>query len=636
MENQNTNISNLNMNIEEEELKYNRGILIGVLAALIVFPSIVLGILYNVDAGFRQNADNFISTLPGPLGDSKRNDLTPEERASRVSYLSDHYLKINEDSAVDKLYIIKQDDLKLYRDIIAQMSAKNAKQTSSIVEKIRNKEMKDGDLLVKAYNEALNIENDEISLDAAQIEQAELIIAKNQIKSRIGEQGIEDVLNAISNEKLANVLFYMDEIEKNFILGKLNKEKAKEVKNIVDTLKYEQDNLKEIANILNKKPVNDAINYIETNQDLSPEQLAEIFDHMDLTKASKVAAGIKDKERLDDALFQLTILERLNDNSDGKAKDISELVDFITEYDTKVSELVQFYRKVEPQKAAKVFEKMLDNNRDVSVLELNDPTGIGEKLFKTTDRKIALDVLGGMRPKDVSNIITNMTDEYAQDFTKYFSQPERAIDADGEVAQVGEDGYIYGDNGKISLKVSFDDDNIDILGKEFKQRAGDLASSFNTMNTDELVKIVDKMMKGDDFSRRTIVGVLYEMDSAKRATLLDSLPTGTGATISSMMTTGNFNKTYPTSQYETLDKVSGELAKVYNEMEPIPLARMIKRTYDDAYDYEDTTTLNSLIRILEKVNPDVLSPALDLLNPDMSMEITDLIYRYKNTKEVNQ
>ncbi|NLM05392.1 MAG: hypothetical protein GX219_00515, partial [Tissierellia bacterium] len=461
-------------------------------------------------------------------------------------------------------------------------------------------------------------------------------IAKNQVKSRIGEQGFEDVLNALSNEKLADILFYMDEIEKKFILGKLDREKAKEVQNILDTLKYEQDNLKEIANILNKKPINDAINYIETNQDLTSEQLAEIFDHMELTKAAKVAAGVKDKERLDDAMFQLTVLERLKDNDDGKAKDISELVDFISEYNEKILELVAFYRKVEPQKAAKVFEKMLDNNKDVSVLKLNDPTGLGEKLFKTTDRKIALDVLGGMRPKDVSNIITNMTDEYAQDFTTYFSQPERAIDADGEVVQTDNEGNIYGDNGKISLKVSFNDDNIDILGKEFRQRAGDLAQSFNTMDTEELVKIVDKMMKGDEFSKRTIVGILYEMEPAKRAALLDNMSTGTGATISSMMTTGNFEKSFTTSQYETLDKVSAELAKVYNEMDNLSLARMIKRTYDDAYDYEDTTTLNSLIRILEKVDPAVLSPALDLLNPDMSMEITDLIYKYKNTKEVNQ
>ncbi|NMA49390.1 MAG: hypothetical protein GX947_06420, partial [Tissierellia bacterium] len=77
MEKREINTVNLNMNLEEEELNSNRSILIGVLVALIIFPMIVLGILYNLNPGFRQNADNFISTLPGPIGASKRNKLTP-------------------------------------------------------------------------------------------------------------------------------------------------------------------------------------------------------------------------------------------------------------------------------------------------------------------------------------------------------------------------------------------------------------------------------------------------------------------------------------------------------------------------------------------------------------------------------
>lgn len=599
--------------------------------SLLLLPVLVLGIVYNINSEFREKADRFLSALPGPIGSSKRNELTSEERVEKINYLADFYTEIEEETAVDKLYIIKQDDERLYRDIITTMSAINTVRTNEIIEKIRAREL-NKDLLVQSYDEVQGKRQEEYQKIADRINKADLLVAKKELQNRMEDSNFSEVLIHINDARLSEVLFYLDDIEANYVLGRMEKNKKNRVTDQLQVLRYNDDNLKETAEILNKKPTNDAVTYIETNVELSKEQLAAIFYHMDIAKAARIASGINDKSRLDEALFELTVLERLYDTDEDKAKDISELVDYISEYNRKVDDLVSYYKKLSPEKAASIFEKMIKNPNTVSILSLEDSNGEKEKLFKTTDRIVALDVASKMRPKNLSAIMDQMPDDVAKQFTTLLAHPDRAV-TEGDSEGQEYDSTRRKDN--ISLSVDFKGDNAGVLSDEFGQRTTDLAKSFDTMAPQDAANVINKLLNGDLNNKKTLVAILSKMTPSSLGNVLASLPKGVSATISNMLATDDYGKMFYNPTFEMLDKSAKELASFYNEMQPIPLARLIKKTYDDSYDFEDPNKLDSLVRILDNMNEKKLSEALDLLNPEVAMEITDLIHKYSQKKEVN-
>ncbi len=617
----------INSSTDKSGMKY----LIILFLSLLLLPALVLGIVYNINPGFRDKADHFLAALPGPLGNSKRNEMTSEERYEKVRYLAQYYIDIEQETAVDKLYIIKQEDERLYRDIITTMSTMNVSRSNEIIDKIRAREL-NKDLLVQSYDEAQGQVNEEHQKIADQINKADLLVAKKEVMERLDRSDVSDVLNRVNDNRLAEILFYLDEIETNYLLSKMEKNKKNRVIDELQVLQYNDDNLMETAEILNKKPTNDAVSYIQSNSDLTKEQLAAIFYHMDIAKAAKIAVGLQDKNLLDDALFHLTILERLHENEDGKAKDISELVDYISEYNKKIDDLVSYYKKLSPTKAASVFEKMINNSDTISVLELQEPSGNKEKLFKTTDQIVALDVASKMRPKNLSEIMDQMPDDVAKKFTTLLAHPDRAIFEDNSKENEGEK---IAKTDKITLSVDFKGGNFGVLSDEFSKRTADLAKTFDSMTPEGAGKVVNKFLNGDLNNKKTLIAILSKMQSASLAKLLSSLPKGESTTISNMLATEDYDTVFYNPTLETLDRSAKDLANFYNEMQPIPLARLIKKTYDDSYDFQDAGKLDSLVRILENMNQKKLSEALDLLNPEVSMEITDLIHKYSQRKEVN-
>ena len=591
---------------------------------MLIIPILIIAVLYNVNANFRNTVNMIKSPVISKLNDRK---LTPEERKKRVDYLAKRYTESSEQTAVDKLYTIKKEDGSLYQDILSAMNAKNPKKTKAIVEKIRSKEL-NKDFLVRNYEEAVGVAGEELATQAKALEKSDLLPAKEEIRRKIHDSDVGKLISLLSSKKLAEVLYYRTEPESADLLRKLDDQKALEVRAEMETLKYNRENLKSTAGILEKKPISDAVSYINSHPELTAEQLAVILENLSLPKAASVAARVSDRNRVDDAFYQLSLLERLLEKDEGRASDISDLVDYISEYEKKINELVSYYKKVEANVAAPIFEKLLNNNKDVSVLTVSDPSGLGEKLFKTTDRKVALDVASRMKPKNVSEIISVMDSNIAALFTELLAHPDRAI--------VHENSEGDKDNSRIKLDVSFNDGNISALSQEFSKRAKDLASAFDKMTPKELSKLVRLMLSGTPSNKRTIANILSKVKADTMAKLLEALPQGDRTTLSNLMVTDNTEQSFATDSFETADKMSEELAAVYNKMGATPLATLIKRTVDDAYDYEETGNLETLVRVLEKMSPEVLSPALDLLNPDMSGEITDLIYKYKQKREVRE
>lgn len=187
----------------------------------------------------------------------------------------------------------------------------------------------------------------------------------------------------------------------------------------------------------------------------------------------------------------------------------------------------------------------------------------------------------------------------------------------------------------IRLTVDFNGNQSGPLGDAFGQRTTDLAKTFDAMPPEDAAKIIKKLLNGDLNNKKTMVSILSAMTPSSLGNVLATLPQGVSATISNMLATEDYGKMFYNPTFEVLDKSAKDLATFYNEMQAIPLARLIKKTYDDSYDFEDPNKLDSLVRILDNMDDKKLSEALDLLNPEVAMEITDLIHKYSQKKEVN-
>ena len=102
----------------------------------------------------------------------------------------------------------------------------------------------------------------------------------------------------------------------------------------------------------------------------------------------------------------------------SKTIDISEAIQFVSEYNRKIDELVIVYEKMSPDAIAKIVENMMDNTKTVTSLEI-DSTSI----YEISDSTIILDVLSRMKKPTVSKIINNMSTKKATQLTQLLAKP---------------------------------------------------------------------------------------------------------------------------------------------------------------------------------------------------------------------
>src|SRR5699024_10967034 len=99
-------------------------------------------------------------------------------------------------------------------------------------------------------------------------------------------------------------------------------------------------------------------------------------------------------------------------------KEIGKSMEFITEYNDKVSNLVSIYEKMRPDKIANIAEKMLNNDSTVTILEIQ-----ADPVFKISDASLMVDILSRMNNKTLAKIMDSMNDRRASLLTQELAKP---------------------------------------------------------------------------------------------------------------------------------------------------------------------------------------------------------------------
>ena len=142
------------------------------------------------------------------------------------------------------------------------------------------------------------------------------------------------------------------------------------------------------------------------------EELGYIYKNLSVLKSAEILSKIEEDTFIEELFSAIRKEEELNRDEESITNEISKSIQFITEYNKKIDDLVSIYNNMSPDKVAKIVEQMISNDTTVTALEIDS-----EPVFEISDASIIIDVLARMRNKTLSNIMDYMNNDNATTLT---------------------------------------------------------------------------------------------------------------------------------------------------------------------------------------------------------------------------
>ncbi|NLW22282.1 MAG: hypothetical protein GXY88_03350 [Tissierellia bacterium] len=408
-------------NLELEKKKRPRKWLI-LVTVFIIIPLAILSLIYFNNVNFRSRVNNLLGKLPGVTGEYFRTIPTEEEREDKKLFLADYFLSLDPKIAADKLYIVKKDDERLYSEIVRLMNSKAPSKTEEIIKLIRNMELRK-DLLFSIHDEIQEEKRSQFMEEVNRLESQDLLLTINEIENRIEmdsafEEKLPDLIALMDESRAADILFYIDEGIKDGILYSLSNDKKTSLESKISEKMIKQNNLIDLAAFYELKPVEVAIEEIGNTENYSVDELALIYKNLSVLKSGEILSKLDDDDFIQDLFTSIRRIEDLMGEEASITNEISKSIQFLTEYNRKIDDLVLVYEKMNPDRVAKIVEQMIDNNATVTALEINS-----EPVLEISDASIAIDVLSRMKNKSVSNIMNYISTDKASRLTQLLAKP---------------------------------------------------------------------------------------------------------------------------------------------------------------------------------------------------------------------
>lgn len=388
------------------------------LICLIAVPLAIVSIIYNSNKSFKNNVNSLLTKMPGVVGEYFKNYPTETERNEKISYLSSHFMNLDSNIAADKLYIIKKDDEKLYVDIIRGMNSISVSKTEDIVVKVRNMELRK-DLLFSIYDEAQKEENERFLSEVARFEKQDILTSLLETEKRFADREFLKIIGEVKEEKLGEVLYYIDPDIRNYILDTFKEGKKTLIEGIIYEKTNEVNTLVDIAKVYETKPIDVAINAIGNTDNYSQYKLGVIYKNLSILKSAELLSNIKDEEFIEGLFASIMREEELTKSDTNITGDISKAMEFLNEYGNKIEDLVAIYEKMSPEKVAKIVEKMMQNTNTITSFELS-----ADEVYELSDSIIIVDVLSKMKNQTLSKVLDFMEPDKASQITRLLAKPK--------------------------------------------------------------------------------------------------------------------------------------------------------------------------------------------------------------------
>lgn len=386
--------------------------------SLIAIPIAIISLIYTSNKSFKNKVNNLLSNIPGSVGEHFKNYPTEIEKNEKISYLSKYYINLDSNTAADKMYIIKKDDEKLYTDIIREMNSISISKTEEIIIKVRNMELRK-DLLFSIYDDAQKEERERFLSEVTRFEKQDILTSLLETEKRFADKDFLQIIDEVKIEILGEVLYYIDFDIRNYILDTFKPEKKMQIENTIYEKTNEIKTLIDIAKVYETKPIDVAIGAIGNTDNHSIYNLGIIYKNLSILKSAELLSNIKDEKFIEELFASIMREEELTKSDTNVTSDISRAMEFLSEYGSKIDDLVAIYGKMSPDKVAKIVEQMIKNTTTITSFELNS-----EQIYELSDSVIIIDVLSKMKNQTLSKVLDFMEPENASQVTRLLARPK--------------------------------------------------------------------------------------------------------------------------------------------------------------------------------------------------------------------
>ena len=409
--------TNIEDNIEIKKKKRPKWKLI-LLLIFVIIPLAIVSILYNSNISFKTNLNSKLSKMPGVVGEYFKNYPTESEKNAQIDYLSNYFVNLDPNIAADKIYIIKKEDEKLYIDLIRGMNSISTGKTEEVVLKVRNLELRK-DLLFSVHDEAKQDEKDNFLSEVSRIERQDILTTVLEVEKRFADREFLKILNEVRLEKMGEILYYTDVDIRNYIVDSFQNDRKIRIEGILYEKTNEENMLIDIAKLYETKPIEASIKAIGNTENYPIEKLGTIYKNLSVLKSAELLSNIKDENFVEELFSSIMREEELTKSDTNITSDISQSMEFISEYQARIKDLVTIYEKMSPDKVARIVEKMMINTDTITSFELNS-----EEIYSLSDSVIIVDVLSKMKNQTLSKIFDFMEAEKASKITQLLAKPK--------------------------------------------------------------------------------------------------------------------------------------------------------------------------------------------------------------------
>ncbi len=411
-------------NMENIKQKKSWKVRLMLIILVIILLLSILTFLYFNNKSFNSKANNILSKLPGALGEYfySSSDSDDVDSEYKKEYLANHFLSLDSNTAADKLYIIKGEDEKLYAEIIRIMNSNSPTKTSEIITMVRNRGQSKN-ILSSIYDEVKDSNESKFLDEVNRLENQDLLNTINEITKRVEKDkefrdNISEIFTVMDEEKAAEILYYLDESLKDDILFSLEDNIRSTIEAKLSAKKAEYLKLVDLASLYEVKPVETAVEEIGNTEIYTIDELGTIYRNLSILKSAEILSKVDDDDFIQELFNSIRKQEELSGDEKSITGEISKTIQFMSEYNKKIDDLVSVYEKMNPNKVAKIVEKMMENDTTVTHLEI-----FSESAYEITDSTIVIDVLSRMGNKTLSSIMNYISTDKASKLTQMLVEP---------------------------------------------------------------------------------------------------------------------------------------------------------------------------------------------------------------------
>lgn len=397
-----------------------------ILAIIIVFlliPSLVVVGFYFIDDTFMYRVNSAFSNTPGPVGAYFDSMPTKEEKRSQINDIATYFLSISNDSAVDKLILISNDEKSMYDDVIKSMLQMDPNDTRIILEEIRERKIK-GDAVSNTLDEITADRNAELSTIATDLQNIPFSSLRTEMYKIIddglnGASQLAKILEQMDSVKANELLSLLDEADSDNVMNSMSDQAKASIKEEINKDLSNNQKLISISEIYASKSAIDLIDILGNTSTYEVEELAVIFKEIGLIKTGKILAKVEDSDLVNNIISEMKNNEVLETGEDKITKDILKTLNIYKDFDDNILQLTNIFSAMQSEEISGILRRLITNSALPQVYVLDS----GE-IIEITDEELALKTLRNFDDKKIAEILGFYEVSLASEISKKLTVPE--------------------------------------------------------------------------------------------------------------------------------------------------------------------------------------------------------------------